>query len=196
MLVQTHRLIGEMVYTTVAEKMGLRLSKEAFKYGCIKPDIVPKYRAIRHYKKESFDFVNQMIEEISGELMPMSRKGLKRYSVKLGMIIHYITDYFCSAHNYLKYESIVDHVIYERRLAKKFSQINFDKTRADLWSRISIYNLDSSLSLINYIEDRHNEYLKGSNGVINDIYVSVELCLIVSSFIISNCLRNTYKKAA
>ncbi len=196
MLVQTHRLIGESIYDIVFSDMGVRLNKEAFKYGCIRPDIVPRLRAIRHYKDESFDFVNGMISEMQNEFMPKSRKEIKRYSIKLGTIIHYITDYFCSAHNGKKFDSILDHILYERRLARKYADIKGDNIKQQIWSEIKRSGPQQDIEPIEFIEKRHIEYIDSAGEIVKDIRFSLEVCMAVSYYIIGNSLRKVHKKAA
>ncbi|QGU95887.1 hypothetical protein GOM49_13000 [Clostridium bovifaecis] len=47
--------------------------------------------------------------------------------MELGIVVHYLTDYFCYPHNNKKYDFKPIHFIYENRLAYALRKINVEE---------------------------------------------------------------------
>lgn len=190
MFIQTHRLIGRIICRTLFENNGIKINGKAFKYGCIKPDISPKLSVMAHEKEGSFEFICEKIERLEKLPMPENKKELKVYSIELGIIIHFITDYFCAAHNYDKYRKIPEHFIYENKLAKNFPKIVNDEYFRIMWN-MTYKNLSSvNVNIINFVEELHKEYSEHQTNVYIDIRYSLEACMVVASSIVSKAINN------
>ena len=64
MMTLNHRQIGKTVFSAISKSHVVKLDEKSLTYGCIKPDLVPRLRAIPHYKEKSSDFVNEIFEEM------------------------------------------------------------------------------------------------------------------------------------
>lgn len=187
---KTHTLIAGFIYQMVKQNNGFNLNYESFKYGSIKPDLMPKPFKIAHYKNKSFAHTINKIEKIQKQFILEQDKDLKLFSVNLGVIIHYIADYFCRAHNDCRYNFFPAHIIYENKLCREFSKINLNEVEQIFRKcllNIQKDNLTVPTHLEKYINKKHEKYLNSSKEIALDISFSMELCLIVSLVIISNC---------
>ncbi len=122
MLTATHTLIADTLRSFIGERTGVFLKKKHFRYGCIKPDLVPKLISVPHYFSESFAFV---MEE-AGRLYEMNfskKKSFAKFCERLGVIVHYLSDFFCTAHNSPAYDNLGRHVTYEAYLAGLFEKM-------------------------------------------------------------------------
>ncbi|NMA95433.1 MAG: zinc dependent phospholipase C family protein, partial [Clostridiales bacterium] len=68
------------------------ISRMFFILGSIAPDI----KIAKHPK---FKIYNDSIDLIKSKMESLESLGKRRFSYRLGVISHYITDYFCLAHN-------------------------------------------------------------------------------------------------
>lgn len=99
----------------------INLNKTAFRTGSILPDFSPYHKCIKHYKDKSFTFVEKSIDNLGNS------KDINDLSLRLGIISHYLADYFCYPHfNNMTFTSkdILGHIGYERELDKYIRTFN------------------------------------------------------------------------
>jgi hypothetical protein len=106
----THIMMSDVLYRRLARKMFL--DRKAFLYGNIKPDLSPQCLRNPHILDNYLFIVhhdsNRLISEKSSE---------KEFSADLGVICHYICDFFCYCHlDHTLYHRFFFHFIYEIRL--------------------------------------------------------------------------------
>ncbi|MEA4847792.1 MAG: zinc dependent phospholipase C family protein [Clostridiaceae bacterium] len=196
MITQSHSLIGKIVFSAISEHTEVKLVEHLLKYGCIKPDLTPRLRAIPHFKDKSFDFITYMIEEMRSRSLPESKRQLEMLSINLGVIMHYIADYFCYAHNNEYYNSLLPHFIYESGLAMAFASADLEKIRNDAVASVKQKHIVTKKWLREYIEKRHREYVNCKRSMETDISYSVEACVTVAYVIIASCVMNSKEAAA
>jgi NADH:ubiquinone oxidoreductase subunit D len=93
MITSTHTIIADALLSFIEESTGFRLKKNKFRYGCIKPDVVPKLIAIPHYFSDSFPFVMGRIEKIA--TLSRSKKSFRgKFSEELGVVVHLSFSFF------------------------------------------------------------------------------------------------------
>jgi len=106
----THIMISRSLYRHFSKRNDL--SRWDFLYGSIKPDLSSKCLKNPHILDNYLFVVTNSINQLS------SRKlSQKEFSVELGIICHYICDFFCYYHldNQI-HKKLFDHFIYELRL--------------------------------------------------------------------------------
>jgi hypothetical protein len=110
----THIMISKTLYRHLSQKM--YIDQKAFFYGNIKPDLSPQCLRNPHIL-ENYLFIvcndsNQLINQ---------NPPAKEFSVALGVICHYICDFFCYCHLDNKiYHKLLRHFIYEIQLHLAF----------------------------------------------------------------------------
>jgi len=106
----THVLISKTLYRHLSEKM--ELDQKSFSYGNIKPDLSPQCLRKPHML-ENYLF---LVYHDSNQLISHSTP-IKEFSIELGVLCHYICDFFCYCHlNHKLYHKLFRHFIYEIRL--------------------------------------------------------------------------------
>ncbi|EYE87555.1 hypothetical protein Q428_12650 [Fervidicella metallireducens AeB] len=191
MLISSHKIIGNIVCDVIEEKLNIKLDREGVLYGCELPDISPNFMLILHFKKYSFNFVLKLINRLISQGLPQEKSNLKIFSVNLGIILHYLADYFCYAHNRKKYNFLPLHLAYEYMLDNRFFKFEF-KDIIDTTSNLNVWqNLHSLGQIEEYINYKIDEYNYLDHKIENDVIYSIETCLIISHAIISHC--NSYK---
>lgn len=112
MIVFTHLLFSKVLYRYYSKEVHCKLDKNSFMFGNIKPDICHEYSKYPH----SIDDTLNVVSELSNQLI-LNKHDKKYCSMVLGMISHYVCDYFCLYHtkSYVN-KKILGHFIYETRL--------------------------------------------------------------------------------
>lgn len=115
MIIGSHLLIAEYLYDYLVEETGVKLNLRKFRFGNIKPDIKSQAYQVEHTFESSFEMVKGIHDSI---LQPQT--SLKELSLQLGVISHFVSDYFCFYHyDAVKFkESISNHLKYEYALHK------------------------------------------------------------------------------
>lgn len=147
------------------KKKGYNIHIGYFTFGNMLPDLSPFYRFSPHEKETNFKDVIKLMEEL---IFKSDTLSLKNISIKLGMIVHYLCDFFTFPHNKGFTKSIIKHEFYEQT------------QRMLMWSKLGVvwnwYSKEASVNLktfediINYIEDMHLIYNNNLSNKERDIY--------------------------
>jgi zinc dependent phospholipase C len=189
----THKIIATNVYDNVFDIYGLKLDKEKLLWGSVAPDVLPHYKMIRHYKKESINFVTREIMKIIfvSRYIDFDKKldpiAMKLLSKKIGIISHYLSDYVCLAHanRWTFFNSMKRHIKYETRLNEIVKTHTFNKNMIDT-EDIDIYDstfINLGLKIKNYIESVVDEY-SNKTDYKNDLNFAVSINSKVTYFIL------------
>ena len=189
----THKIIASNVYDSVLEHYDIELNKDKLLWGSIAPDILPKYKLIRHYKEESINYVSLEIMKIIfvsryldfNKLSdPLAMKLLSR---KIGVVSHYLSDYVCLPHakRWTFNGTMVKHIRYESKL-NEYSPIHTFKRNVITVDDLDIDNenpISLHATIKRYIENVVEEYLQ-KNGFKNDLDFALSLNLKITYFIL------------
>ena len=193
---ESHKIIASNIYDNVIDIYGLKLDKEKLLWGSIAPDILPQYRFIRHYQKESLNYIAREIMKIifisryvefNKILDPLAMKILSK---KIGIVSHYLSDFVCLPHadrwTFTKSrESLVKHVKYESALEEYAKKHSFKKNVISI-EDINIYDVEFlglHTKITEYIEDVVKEY-KINTSFKNDMDFALGLNLKITCFIV------------
>ncbi len=151
----------------------LRNHKKAFYIGSILPDCVPSFVTRRHNIEETFDLLKEEIIKITDDYD--MNKGITGYYCRhLGVITHYIADYFTFPHTKLFTGTMREHCSYEKEL--KFAL----KSYVDSEAVQQIYDRKERFKTVdeicNFIKEMHAEYLKAMKAIKMDCMYIVKLC--------------------
>ncbi|MFA9379002.1 MAG: zinc dependent phospholipase C family protein [Lachnotalea sp.] len=105
----THLFISKVLYQHLANEV--ELNQRAFSYGNIKPDL-PSSKRNHHTLEKCLDTVCEYSNQLRNKEM-----SIEDYSVRLGEICHYISDFFCFYHlSEELHDRKLHHFLYEIRL--------------------------------------------------------------------------------
>lgn len=157
------------------------------------PDVLPKYKLIRHYKDES---INRIAKDIM-RLIFVSRYinfnkvndpiAIKLLSREIGIISHYLSDYVCYPHanRWTFVGSMRKHVKYESSL-NDFARTHDFKRNVIQVDDIDIYD-GSFISLKSKIKTYVDEVIKDyseKNSFTNDLNFALSINLKMTYFIL------------
>jgi hypothetical protein len=104
MRLRIHHKIGKKVCNELKE-LGCYVNERLFLLGNIFPDLCKSYIWRRHEHQHSRDYVRQKIEIL--------KERPRLFSFHLGVLAHYICDYFCYPHSTGYDKGLIHHIIYE-----------------------------------------------------------------------------------
>ncbi|MFT8349317.1 zinc dependent phospholipase C family protein [Clostridium saccharoperbutylacetonicum] len=188
-MINTHKIMAENIIKRANTKSIYLLNDKRFIWGNIKPDCAPKYKFKKHYFDESIEMIIDKIIYLSSLTLEYVYFDLTvgKFSEELGVICHFLCDFFCAPH-YYRWEfkstkAVKKHMAYENRLAKiakEFKPLGIINT-----------NVESS-----NIEEFILELQKQYNGVVefkNDLTFSYYVCDSVLNMILNNVFLNDKK---
>lgn len=115
----THKLISKIVYKHLLDRLNLKLNEPIFINGSILPNFDKNYIDREHTLEDSLQLINYNAEELI-----KSEVSIKEFSLALGIICHFISDYFCLYHTREYWEKDPkDHNDYEAELHAKLLEL-------------------------------------------------------------------------
>jgi hypothetical protein len=189
----THRIISGQLYEDIYRIYDFKLNREKLVWGSVAPDILPKYKLIRHYQDESLNYIALEIMKIIFISRYVDLRRIKDpiavdiLSKSIGIISHYLSDYVCLPHarRWTFSDSMIKHVRYESKLNDYAANHSFKK------NVITVDNLDINdnsllnlrIAIKNYIMDVVDEY-SIKPGLKNDLDFALSLNLKMTYFIL------------
>lgn len=151
----------------------LVVHKKAFYIGSILPDCIPSFITRRHTIDKTFDILREEIRKITEDYN--ISEGINTYYCRhLGVITHYVADYFTFPHNSKFTGSVKEHCTYENEL--KFALKDYVKSEEAVRNRAVNMKYKTVDDICKFILEMHKEYLKVKNHIMSDCEYIVELC--------------------
>lgn len=192
---ECHVTVAEAVLELIQKKHGILLDRENFIYGNTKPDHSLSFLYVRHNIESTFDFVMDDIHTLTGMVMGYNT-NYEELCFQIGIICHYITDYFSLAHNDCFNGGFRKHIMYERA-QEKLTPVFLDFVK----EKIGAYEEECSLSmpeLMCMILKKHKRYLEENcRSYMTDFYYAISACceVILSIFAIAESKATVTKHA-
>lgn len=190
-----HLLIGTYLYHYLKLNYGISLRKTSFLYGCVCPDFRPGVVLNPHYTDNHLFRLQQVVTKLSLEQRTRMDLHSKHFSLQLGILCHYYSDFFCYAHNKHFSGTSAQHVSYEHKLHKYF------KEHIDQMYAAELVPDDRTLTSISgihpHIADMHRQYISATPHMKLDMVYSIKasaqiLFSILNASLVSGAL-NTFR---
>ncbi|MGG7059280.1 zinc dependent phospholipase C family protein [Clostridium nigeriense] len=186
MMMNTHKALANVFIENVEDNKRFLISSGHFVWGNIKPDSVSKYKFKKHYIDESFDMIVKKIELLSSLTLDdiYIRYSIGKFNQELGVICHFLCDYFCVPH-FQRWEfkspgAVKDHVLYENDLNKYAKLCTI---RQDINTNLK------SEDIRKYIENLQKEY-EGNVSYEKDLIYASHICNSVINLILDEVIMN------
>lgn len=203
MLPSTHILIAKTAYQAVEELTGIKLNYSKFLKGSIYPDINLATLFLHHRISDTESIVEKNVNRLKDINIFEDSKKLDAFSFRMGIIIHFISDYFCKVHNEIWHKNPIGHYIYEKELDKYYSKrkrfiINTDYSTCD-------ENLCIENRLMEYVKSQNDNFRKKRKSMKEDVAyslkVSIACMLSITCFVKKACgkehsIKKNGKRAA
>ena len=198
----THAMYAKKIYEHIYLMYGVKLKKYNLIYGSIKPDVSILFPKYPHYINDSLDSLCESVDMIIKSTHNQREVETRAFSRELGVVLHYMTDFFCMVHNDVngkKHPTNYKHIAYEQSFQNKLKSFELDEVREKVAN--SFYDelkRINNTSLRSYIIYKHNKYMKeiGKSYLYNsnnkkrniDINYSLGMPMIIASYIIDTIL--------
>lgn len=151
----------------------LQEHKKAFYLGSILPDCTPSFVTRRHSIDETLDILKKEIDKIT--VYYNFEKGLSSYYCRhLGIITHYVADYFTFPHNKIFPGNLKAHCSYEEDLKHAIRSYVKSEEAQRVREKNGIFR--TSDEIIAFVKAVHEEYLSAIKAIKIDCMYIVELC--------------------
>lgn len=192
----THLGISRGIMAAIERNLDIKLDKIGFMLGNIRPDLDSRLSSIPHLKKAAMDFVSSEIQNLLAADFKTSKDSLREFSERLGIITHYLSDFFCYAHSEHFTGNMLKHYMYENRLS-----IYCRKNRAAAWGQSDGKALGAGAdhsSICGYIDSMHGEYIRSGSKPSHkrDMGYTMEITSVFCIAVIRACMRNEIGAAA
>lgn len=186
MMMNTHKSLAQQFINGLGDDKSFIISSGHFIWGNLKPDSASKYKFKKHYFDESFDMIVKKIEFLSALTLDdiYIRYSVGKFNQELGVICHFLCDYFCVPH-FQRWEfkspgAVKDHVLYENDLNK--------------YAKLCTIRRDINTSLTSedirkYIISLQKEY-EGSVSYEKDLIYASHICNTVMHLILDEVILN------
>lgn len=164
------------------DSYGLLVHRKSFFVGSILLDCMPTFLTRRHTISQTFPVLKKELVKLIEDYD--AQKGVNIYYCRhLGIITHYIADYFTFPHNEVFKGGFRQHNSYEE-LQKRFIKHYLESGEADV-ARIDHPELKSADDILTFIKQAHDKYINVAKEVINDCMYIVGICCVVVESILA-----------
>ena len=108
----SHIMLGEYILETIKSRHGIELHRKSFLLGNILPDCRLSFMSRPHRPEFWQDYINRQVARLL-RVKTGSRRFGCLYSLRLGIICHFYTDFFCYTHNAAFSGTSREHFMYE-----------------------------------------------------------------------------------
>jgi len=173
---QTHAYLGAEIFPVICETWGITLSRKRLIAGSTKPDRNSLFLRHPHFWKHSHRFIEKKIRKLAHTALVPGKKN-KRFSEELGIVLHYVADFFTSAHN-MKPNKIREHIAFE------------DKLYRDFCALVDSESLRNTMKMIDFpatsnLRYQHSHFKTDMSETSHDIREITVACLTITSYIMS-----------
>ena len=115
----SHHAMGHLLYEALTAQE-IQLDRELFVLGNLLPDYLPELILNPHFTLKCQREIHIFTEALSGQPVERGEQLPPEYALRLGILCHYLTDYFTFAHTPEFRLGLKQHSAYEQRLNDYF----------------------------------------------------------------------------
>lgn len=150
--------------------------RKSFLLGSVLPDCIPSFVTRRHTIEDTFEIFREELTAIT-EAYDWTRGITREFCRRLGVVIHYLADYFTFPHNSIFKGSMKEHITYEFALMDYFKKyLNSGETDVCLSSFSGLFTVDS---ICNFLKQAHTEYLQVAKKIATDTEYIVAMTVYI-----------------
>jgi hypothetical protein len=184
----SHIYLSLIFKKAVENKLPIKLHTISFIKGNLKPDFSLLLIKVPHYKIPTSEIVKNEMDRLILHTANKYTTCTKEFTESLGVVTHYLSDFFCYAHSVRFTGSVYDHVIYER---------NLSKYRGTMQAKImeSVGNVPYGnchmdyQSICSLIDRLHTNYSKKRPSYARDLIFTLRAGIPLTIFLVSYCLQ-------
>jgi hypothetical protein len=180
MFVQSHLLLADTIARRMSAELPEKFALGPFFLGAVYPDFTPVYKKIDHNLAGALPVVQELIQSVRAA--GNSREINERQAFHMGIICHFICDFFCQAHNFREYQSTLNHVLYEIQMDIFIHHAL--REPEPFMSGFLIEFTTRSQGGMESIEEAHRQYLGATRSLMTDL----SFAAACSTVVMKNCI--------
>lgn len=137
------------------------------------PDCRPSFITTPHSIDKTYDMVKGNIEKLLERNKDKGSLSTKT-TAHIGVILHYIADYFTFPHNKEYTGNIKDHVYYEKYL--KYAIREYIRSGKASYHKEQATILSSPAKLFEHIDNEHSTFINTNHTMESDVEYIVRMC--------------------
>lgn len=178
-----HLMFSYNMRKIIRMESGTKLNLLGFMYGNILPDLSSSFNSQPHNIKASLNYIINRTDTLLKGACENPFHHSYGYSRNLGVITHYLSDYFCYPHQDHYNKGLKDHSIYELIMLLKYRK--GVKDYRENFSR-SYHHLAPE-EFKKWILDKHLDYYRQNVSCINDISHAIYAGSMIGRSMVLSC---------
>lgn len=155
----------------------------SFYIGSIWPDCMPSFVTRRHCIDDTFHILQKRMTRFIKSYNNNPNLGRAK-TLRMGILTHYVADYFTFPHNTNYNGNLKEHCIYERDL--KFKMYEYINNNEHKKLNDEVHTLGDYNEIMEYIVDNHNKYMENISSVDRDCKYALLSCMCLIASILGS----------
>lgn len=193
MNLESHVFISKIVHNEISKIFPIIVSRKFFRAGNVLADYSPLVWTHPHYYTVSWNYISKFIDRVCS--LGSDEDAIdpdKLLSFQLGVICHYITDFFCRAHIGSGIGPKREHLQYEDFLDNYRNSVSAELEKTNWLGNFEPY--ESTDAIIETLKKNVEEYRVLPASPARDISMAIDNCIKVMVSIISIRLKQAVRK--
>jgi len=157
----------------------LNAHRRAFLIGSILPDCRPSFLTTRHTISETFHLLKTEINGLTYDY-DKEKDITAYYSIHLGIVMHYLADYFTFPHNTGYEGGVKNHIEYERELLIALQWYMEENPYIDPQRKLCTID-----GFSDYILEQHIQYGNEEHDIITDCRYITTICTTIMDVVLN-----------
>ena len=170
----SHHAMGHLLYEALTNE-GYQLDRELFVLGNLLPDYLPEMVLTPHFTLKCQREIHIFTEALAGQPVQKGEQLPPEYALRLGILCHYLTDYFTFAHTPEFRLGLKQHGAYEQQLNDYFRE-HYTQEESTLHG-VSFENAENARDVVKEIYRLKRDYRAESCTLARDVRYAFTACL-------------------
>ncbi len=184
----THVYLSMVFKKAIEKKLPVKLHTLSFVRGNLKPDFSLLLIKVPHYKIPTSELVIREMDKLITHQANKFAACTNDFSERLGVVTHYLSDFFCYAHSTGFKGSVIDHYIYEKKLSR-YRRAMKDKI-TDMIGSVPFANCGTDYqSACRFLDRLHAKYRSKKPSYARDLVYTVKAGIPLAVYLVTVCLQ-------
>lgn len=170
----SHHAMGHLLYEALTSQ-GIQLDRELFVVGNLLPDYLPELILNPHFTLKCQREIHIFTEALAGQPITRGEQLPLEYALRLGILCHYLTDYFTFAHTPEFRLGLKQHGAYEQQLNDYF-RAHYTKEESTLLG-VSFESAESARDVVKEVYRLKRDYRAEGCTLSRDVRYAFSACL-------------------
>lgn len=153
----------------IASGLYVDIPLKPFLFGSVYPDFSIQYKSIDHNIEGALPKMQELIDLVKAA--EPSAGVNNRQAFQMGIISHFLCDFFCQAHNFKEFDFLLNHFRYEIQMEYFIQSVLKQPEKLNFHSDDQLTARQKNSQSI--IEDTHDLYLHEPRSLITDLKFAV-----------------------